>query len=104
MALEARQNDQNGSNGPKGPKNYRGLKLNSSAFVVINASRCNLCQDSGFVTAISRDDGLHYAFRCLACQAAEVRRLSDKIPEWSKWRLPEYYLWGDDPGPATDKN
>ena len=78
--------------------------METVAFRVVNASRCEMCQDSGFVTAISRDDGLHYAFRCLSCQAADRRGLSDKIPEWSKWRLPEFYLWGDDPGLATDKN
>jgi hypothetical protein len=56
---------------------------------------CHLCHDSGFVTAISKEDHTHYAFRCLNCGVSERRKISLKIPEWNKYRKEGFTLWNE---------
>lgn len=50
-----------------------------------SGARCQYCDFTGFVTAISRTNVIHeFAFRCPKCPATKIRRHSFSIPFWNE--------------------
>jgi len=51
---------------------------------------CDLCKGTGQVAATEKQTKTIYAFRCLACKAAESKGIASRIPHWQS-RLAKYY-------------
>ncbi len=62
---------------------------------------CQVCGCGGLVNAISASNGLNYSYRCCYCQAANILRLSTKIPTWTEERRSRFFLMTDNNFPKA---
>ncbi len=73
---------------------FKGWKQNPDLQRLYSSSSCRWCGLSGFMFATKTNPKIspgRYAFRCPFCEAAEIKVLSTKIPQWSKKYVGEFW-------------